>query len=111
MTVDCGKTCLEMGADCPAYSVDYTQVRAPFGHAHPQLTNYLKIFEWLKGRCFKLDRNTQGRAQELTIREGMSYFEKICLRGTPSTYHKTTNWNVKLLLNLEKLHRECGALP
>lgn len=34
-----------------------------------------------KGRCFKLDRNSQGRAQELTIREGMSYFEKICLRG------------------------------
>ncbi|KAI9559609.1 hypothetical protein GHT06_013614 [Daphnia sinensis] len=58
ITVDCGRTCLEMGGDCPAYSVDYAQ-----------------------GRCFKLDRNSQGRAQELTIREGMSYFEKICLRG------------------------------
>ncbi|XP_046464235.1 uncharacterized protein LOC124210016 isoform X1 [Daphnia pulex] len=58
ITVECGRTCLEMGGDCPAYSVDYAQ-----------------------GRCFKLDRNSQGRAQELTIREGMSYFEKICLRG------------------------------
>lgn len=28
-----------------------------------------------------MDRNSQGRAQELTIREGMSYFEKICIRG------------------------------
>ena len=27
ITVDCGKACLEMGADCPAYSIDYAQVR------------------------------------------------------------------------------------
>lgn len=26
ITVDCGRTCLEMGGDCPAYSVDYAQV-------------------------------------------------------------------------------------
>ena len=26
ITVDCGRACLEMGADCPAYSVDYSQV-------------------------------------------------------------------------------------
>ena len=25
-TADCGKICLEMGSDCPSYSVDYTQV-------------------------------------------------------------------------------------
>ena len=26
ITVECGKICLEIGSDCPAYSVDYTQV-------------------------------------------------------------------------------------
>jgi hypothetical protein len=26
ITVECGRTCLEMGGDCPAYSVDYAQV-------------------------------------------------------------------------------------
>jgi len=26
ITVDCGRLCLEMGSDCPAYSVDYAQV-------------------------------------------------------------------------------------
>lgn len=26
ITVDCGKICLDTGVDCPAYSVDYTQV-------------------------------------------------------------------------------------
>ena len=26
ITVDCGRACLEMGGDCPAYSIDYSQV-------------------------------------------------------------------------------------
>ena len=35
-------------------------------------------------RCFKLDRNTQGRGDSLAPRDGSSYFEKICLRGEVS---------------------------
>ncbi len=29
ITVECGKICLDIGSDCPAYSVDYSQVRIP----------------------------------------------------------------------------------
>lgn len=32
ITVDCGKACLEMGADCPAYSIDYALVSRPTFH-------------------------------------------------------------------------------
>ena len=47
-------------------------------------TQLIRLSRLKQGRCFKLDRNSQGRAQELNIREGMSYFEKICLRGSVS---------------------------
>ena len=46
------------GADCPAFSIDYNGQR-----------------------CFSLDRNTQGRGDDLAERDGSNYFEKICLRG------------------------------
>ena len=46
------------GADCPAFSIDYNGQR-----------------------CFSLDRNTQGRGDDLAERDGTNYFEKICLRG------------------------------
>ena len=42
---------------CPAYKVDYENTR-----------------------CFKLDRNTQGRNNELAEADGVSYFEKSCVR-------------------------------
>lgn len=35
ITVDCGRLCLEMGSDCPAYSVDYSQV-CPIGSIRPR---------------------------------------------------------------------------
>ena len=59
ITLECGARCLEAGSDCPAFTLDYNSMK-----------------------CFKLDRNTQGRGSELSPREGQSYFEKICLRGT-----------------------------
>jgi hypothetical protein len=58
VTLECGARCLEAGSDCPAFTLDYNSMK-----------------------CFKLDRNTQGRGSELSPREGQSYFEKICLRG------------------------------
>ncbi|XP_047103996.1 uncharacterized protein LOC124722900 [Schistocerca piceifrons] len=58
ITLQCGAKCLEAGSDCPAFSLDYNAMK-----------------------CFKLDRNTQGRGSDLSPREGQSYFEKICLRG------------------------------
>ena len=47
-----------IGADCPSFSVDYGGQR-----------------------CFKMDRNTQGRGDTLAPRDGTNYFEKVCLRG------------------------------
>ena len=47
-----------LGADCPSFTVDYGGQR-----------------------CFKMDRNTQGRGDTLARRDGTNYFEKICLRG------------------------------
>nr|CAD7262146.1 unnamed protein product [Timema shepardi] len=58
ITLECGARCLEAGSDCPAFTLDYSAMK-----------------------CFKLDRNTQGRGSELSSRQGQSYFEKICLRG------------------------------
>lgn len=58
VTMECVERCRDAGADCPAFVVDHSAMR-----------------------CFKLDRNTQGRGEELTRREGQNYFEKICLRG------------------------------
>lgn len=63
VTLECGARCLESGSDCPAFSLDYNAMK-----------------------CFKLDRNTQGRGADLSPREGHSYFEKICLRGNKMTY-------------------------
>jgi hypothetical protein len=58
VTLQCVEKCRDAGADCPAFIVDHSAMR-----------------------CFKLDRNTQGRGEELTRRDGQNYFEKICLRG------------------------------
>lgn len=45
-------------SECPAFAVDYRN-----------------------NRCFKLDRNTQGRSLDIMSSPGKSYFEKICVRG------------------------------
>ncbi|CAB3367593.1 Hypothetical predicted protein [Cloeon dipterum] len=58
VTLECSQRCLESGSDCPAFILDYAAMK-----------------------CFKLDRNTQGRGSDLAARDGQSYFEKICLRG------------------------------
>ncbi|KAJ9581100.1 hypothetical protein L9F63_023721, partial [Diploptera punctata] len=47
VTLECGARCLEAGSDCPAFTLDYNSMK-----------------------CFKLDRNTQGRGSELSPREG-----------------------------------------
>lgn len=58
ITLECSNLCSSLGADCPAFSVDYGGQR-----------------------CFKMDRNTQGRGDTLAPRDGSNYFEKVCLRG------------------------------
>ncbi|XP_023323415.1 uncharacterized protein LOC111697594 [Eurytemora carolleeae] len=61
ITKECAQLCVDQGADCPAFSIDYNGQR-----------------------CFVLDRNTQGRGDDLMPRDGTNYFEKICLRGQVS---------------------------
>jgi len=61
ITQECAQLCVDQGADCPSFSIDYNGQR-----------------------CFVLDRNTQGRGDDLMPRDGSNYFEKICLRGEVS---------------------------
>lgn len=61
-TIECQEYCQRDGLDCPAFSVNYQNMR-----------------------CDKLDRNSQGRTQDLIPRDGENYFEKICLRGKMRT--------------------------
>ena len=58
----CALRCHEDSSECPAFAVDY-----------------------VLGRCFQLDRNTQGRNTDIISSPGKSYFEKICVRGEGST--------------------------
>ena len=58
ITLECSNLCSGLGSDCPSFSVDYGGQR-----------------------CFKMDRNTQGRGDTLAPRDGANYYEKICLRG------------------------------
>ena len=46
----------QAGSECPALVIDYSNQR-----------------------CYRLDRNTQGRTRDLQPREDYNYFEKICL--------------------------------
>ncbi|XP_045103920.1 uncharacterized protein LOC123499645 isoform X4 [Portunus trituberculatus] len=54
----CASRCREDSGECPAFAVDY-----------------------VLGRCFQLDRNTQGRNTDIISTPGKSYFEKICVRA------------------------------
>lgn len=53
----CRESCDQAQLNCPAFTINYAN-----------------------NRCERLDRNTQGRANDLIAKEGESYFEKICLR-------------------------------
>nr|XP_045584142.1 uncharacterized protein LOC123746573 isoform X2 [Procambarus clarkii] len=66
----CGQRCLEDTGECPAFAVDYRN-----------------------SRCFKLDRNTQGRGQEIISAPGKSYFEKICVRTAISLQCQGKTWH------------------
>ncbi|XP_076348052.1 uncharacterized protein LOC143245579 [Tachypleus tridentatus] len=57
-TLKCRNYCQRLGLDCPAFSVNYINMR-----------------------CDQLDRNSQGRTQDLMQKDGENYFERICLRG------------------------------
>ncbi|XP_065562057.1 uncharacterized protein LOC136028245 isoform X2 [Artemia franciscana] len=57
ITLDCQRLCMELGNDCPAFMVDYTT-----------------------GRCVNLGRNSEGRPEDLIQKDGINYFEKICLK-------------------------------
>lgn len=73
-TLECQEHCQRDGLDCPAFSVNYQNMR-----------------------CDKLDRNSQGRTQDLIPRDGENYFEKICLRG--KKYSKTFGSSFFYFLN------------
>ncbi|XP_065287791.1 uncharacterized protein [Dermacentor albipictus] len=77
-TLECRQFCQMAGLDCPAFSVNYQNMR-----------------------CDKLDRNSQGRTQELSPRAGENYFEKICLRGNFATACQGKAWAFERVLGLE----------
>ncbi|KAH8035802.1 hypothetical protein HPB51_008629 [Rhipicephalus microplus] len=77
-TLECRQFCQMSGLDCPAFSVNYQNMR-----------------------CDKLDRNSQGRTQELSPRAGENYFEKICLRGNFATACQGKAWAFERVLGLE----------
>ncbi|KAK8733711.1 hypothetical protein OTU49_006441, partial [Cherax quadricarinatus] len=64
------KRCLDDSGECPAFAVDYRN-----------------------NRCFKLDRNTQGRGQEIVSSPGKSYFEKICVRAAIPPQCRENKWH------------------
>ncbi|KAF8763888.1 hypothetical protein HNY73_022022 [Argiope bruennichi] len=77
-TLECQEYCQRDGLDCPAFSVNYQNMR-----------------------CDKLDRNSQGRTQDLIPRDGENYFEKICLRGPVATACKDKAWAFERVLGHE----------
>ncbi|CAN8028276.1 unnamed protein product, partial [Ixodes persulcatus] len=77
-TLECRQFCQMAGLDCPSFSVNYQNMR-----------------------CDKLDRNSQGRTQELSPRAGENYFEKICLRGNFATACQGKAWAFERVLGLE----------
>lgn len=77
-TLECRQFCQSSGLDCPAFSVNYQNMR-----------------------CDKLDRNSQGRTQELSPRAGENYFEKICLRGNFATACQGKAWAFERVLGME----------
>ncbi|XP_035231145.1 uncharacterized protein LOC118203012, partial [Stegodyphus dumicola] len=77
-TLECAQICLEDGTECPAFSDHYHNMR-----------------------CDRLDRNSNGRTQELIARDGESYFEKICLQGPEAQTCSDKAWAFERALGYE----------
>ncbi|XP_054714744.1 uncharacterized protein LOC129224331 [Uloborus diversus] len=77
-TLECAKICLDDGTECPAFSDHYHNMR-----------------------CDRLDRNSNGRTQELIARDGESYFEKICLQGPEAQACSDKAWAFERALGYE----------
>ncbi|GFQ84988.1 uncharacterized protein TNCT_653901, partial [Trichonephila clavata] len=77
-TLECAQICLEDGTECPAFSDHYHNMR-----------------------CDRLDRNSNGRTQELIARDGESYFEKICLQGPEAQSCSDKAWAFERALGYE----------
>ncbi|KAG8197083.1 hypothetical protein JTE90_004349 [Oedothorax gibbosus] len=77
-TLECARICLEDGTECPAFSDHYHNMR-----------------------CDRLDRNSNGRTQELIARDGESYFEKICLQGPEAQACSDKAWAFERALGYE----------
>nr|XP_042909465.1 uncharacterized protein LOC107457465 [Parasteatoda tepidariorum] len=77
-TLECAQICLEDGTECPAFSDHYHNMR-----------------------CDRLDRNSNGRTQELIARDGESYFEKICLQGPEAQTCSDKSWAFERALGYE----------
>ncbi|KAF8773607.1 hypothetical protein HNY73_016253 [Argiope bruennichi] len=77
-TLECAQICLEDGTECPAFSDHYHNMR-----------------------CDRLDRNSNGRTQELIARDGESYFEKICLQGPEAQACSDKAWAFERALGYE----------
>ncbi|XP_067133905.1 uncharacterized protein [Centruroides vittatus] len=69
ITLECRDYCQKEGLSCPSFSVNY-----------------------LHNQCDKLDRNSQGRDQDLVYRDTFNYFEKICLRGSEAMACSDKAW-------------------
>ncbi|CAL4087761.1 unnamed protein product [Meganyctiphanes norvegica] len=69
ITENCADRCMDDSTDCPAFSVDYRN-----------------------SRCYKLDRNTQGRSSDLNPSTGRNYFEKTCVRTALPASCRNKKW-------------------
>ncbi|KAK7068490.1 hypothetical protein SK128_019532, partial [Halocaridina rubra] len=69
-TEKCARRCMDDSANCPAFAIDYAS-----------------------SRCLKLDRNTQGRKNDIVESIGKSYFEKVCVRGTIPANCRENIWH------------------
>lgn len=74
----CARQCMDDSGECPAFAVDY-----------------------INTRCFKLDRNTQGRVQDIVESPGKSYFEKICVRATLPGQCRGRTWQFERVIGKE----------
>ncbi|KAG7162250.1 putative PAN domain-containing protein 5 [Homarus americanus] len=74
----CAKLCLDDSGECPSFAVDYRN-----------------------NRCFKLDRNTQGRAIDIVSSPGKSYYEKICVRAALPILCRDNVWHFERVPGME----------
>ncbi|XP_076355850.1 uncharacterized protein LOC143249601 isoform X2 [Tachypleus tridentatus] len=77
-TLQCKEFCQNAGLDCPAFTVNYRNMR-----------------------CDQLDRNSQGRTRELAPRTAENYFERLCLRGQVAMKCQDKAWAFERVLGYE----------